>query len=85
MRPEYNPGALSSSQAEGIMIRRPSLALLIIVSGAFFLLGLYSVFVQAGQSPSGSSTPGVPSALEATSTAVVSGQQTTLLILGWIP
>jgi len=65
------------------MARRPSLALLIVVTGAFFLLGLYSVFLQGGQTsqdptrfpPSGSS------AVPAGTKAAESGQ-TTILILG---
>jgi hypothetical protein len=64
------------------MIRRPSLALLIIVSGAFFLLGLYSVFLQDNPSAPGSSSTGSPLGQASTSTPQGSGGQTTILILG---
>jgi hypothetical protein len=64
------------------MIRRPSLALLIIVSGAFFLLGLYSVFVQGGPTPSASSTSGTPSIPGTASPTHGPADQTTILILG---
>ena len=63
------------------MTRRPSLAILIIVSGAFFLLGLYSVFLQGGGS-SGKATPtAAPSSAGGTALPVDS-DQTTILVLG---
>jgi len=82
MRPEYNPGAFSFIQAEGTMARRPSLALLIVVTGAFFLLGLYSVFLQGGQSSQDPTrTVGASTRASAATQPVESGQ-TTILILG---
>jgi hypothetical protein len=80
MRPEYNPGAFTSIHAEGNMARRPSLALLIVVTGAFFLLGLYSVFLQGGQAtaePTRNATSPPPAG-----TQPVQSGQTTILVLG---
>jgi hypothetical protein len=64
------------------MARRPSLALLIVVTGAFFLLGLYSVFLQGGQSESGpTGTVGASTSIAGPTQPAESGQ-TTILVLG---
>lgn len=60
------------------MGRRPSLALLIIVAGAFFLIGLYTAFLQDGPS-SGPQARTSPTPVRATP---VQGQETTFLFLG---
>lgn len=60
------------------MGRRPSLALLIVVAGAFFLIGLYTAFLQdsPGEAPATRQAAPTPQATAA------AGQETTLLILG---
>lgn len=63
------------------MTRRPSLAILIIVSGAFFLLGLYSVFLQGGGSK-GEATPTKASSSAVATTIPATSDQTTILVLG---
>ncbi len=60
------------------MGRRPSLALLIIIAGAFFLLGLYTAFLQDGPTEEVEPTP---SATPAPATEAQTGD-TTLLFLG---
>ncbi len=82
MRPEYNPGAFSFIQAEGNMARRPSLALLIVVTGAFFLLGLYSVFLQGGQTAQDPTRTANASSVGPSGTQPAGSGQTTILILG---
>lgn len=82
MRPEYNPGAFASVQAEGNMARRPSLALLIVVTGAFFLLGLYSVFLQGGQTTQDPTRSANATNVSQGTTVPAESAQTTILILG---
>jgi hypothetical protein len=82
MRPEYNPGAFTFIQAKGNMARRPSLALLIVVTGAFFLLGLYSVFLQGGGATSGPTRVSDPSSAISSPTQPAQSGQSTILILG---
>lgn len=60
------------------MGRRPSLALLIIVAGAFFLLGLYTAFLQDGPTEGMEPTPSATAA-QATQPEA---DETTLLFLG---
>jgi hypothetical protein len=61
------------------MPRRPSIAILIIVAGAFFLIGLYTAFLGGDSQPGGSPSP--TPGLEMP-TAPVEGQEQTVLILG---
>lgn len=61
------------------MGRRPSLAILIIVAGAFFLIGLYTAFMQgATGEPSGTS----PLPVASPARTEPARRQTTLLLLG---
>jgi len=62
------------------MARRPSLALLIIIAGAFFLIGLYTAFLQAPQSSTAQTTspPEDPTGGSATTNPEV--EQTALIV-----
>lgn len=61
------------------MPRRPSLAILIIVAGAFFLIGLYTAFL-GGDSQPGSLATASPS--DPNTLTPVSAQERTVLVLG---
>jgi hypothetical protein len=61
------------------MGRRPSLAILIIVAGAFFLIGLYTAFMQGGTGESVGTRPAPASPPTSTTSA---RRQVTLLLLG---
>jgi hypothetical protein len=61
------------------MARRPSLALLIIIAGAFFLIGLYTAFLQVPQgTPAPTGTPSDPA--EAGPTTTAQSEQTALIV-----
>ncbi|MGA9532951.1 MAG: hypothetical protein WBR18_09570 [Anaerolineales bacterium] len=61
------------------MGRRPSLAILIIVAGAFFLIGLYTAFMQGSSGESNGTSPPPASTPASTEPA---RRQVTLLLLG---
>lgn len=61
------------------MARRPSLAILIIVAGAFFLIGLYTAFMQGGPDQPNNASPAPVSTAASTSQT---RRQVTLLLLG---
>ena len=63
----------------GNMARRPSLALLIIVAGAFFLIGLYTALLQGNPTES---SPVRPTQPQTAATVAPSQSERTLLLIG---